>query len=70
MPVMTDERTVRAWRDPIYRASLSEGERALVPALPVGDSPAPREVLTRPFAGTDCETCVSSCTDPGHFCCF
>jgi mersacidin/lichenicidin family type 2 lantibiotic len=33
---MTNENIVRAWRDPQYRNSLSETERATLPAHPAG----------------------------------
>ena len=33
---MTANRTIRAWKDEEYRLSLSEAERALLPANPAG----------------------------------
>jgi mersacidin/lichenicidin family type 2 lantibiotic len=33
---MKKEHVIRAWRDPEYRASLSEAERAALPAHPAG----------------------------------
>ena len=33
---MTIEQIIRAWKDPIYRASLSDAERAQLPEHPAG----------------------------------
>ncbi len=33
---MTLRKVIRAWRDPAYRASLSEAERAQLPESPAG----------------------------------
>lgn len=33
---MSNKKTIRAWKDEEYRASLSEAERAALPASPVG----------------------------------
>jgi mersacidin/lichenicidin family type 2 lantibiotic len=34
--IMKKEKIIRAWKDEAYRMSLSEAERALLPASPVG----------------------------------
>jgi mersacidin/lichenicidin family type 2 lantibiotic len=33
---MTNDQIIRAWKDPAYRASLSDAERAALPAHPAG----------------------------------
>jgi mersacidin/lichenicidin family type 2 lantibiotic len=33
---MSKERTIRAWKDPEFRLSLSDSERATMPAHPAG----------------------------------
>ena len=33
---MTVQHIIRAWRDPLFRSGLTEGERALVPDNPAG----------------------------------
>jgi mersacidin/lichenicidin family type 2 lantibiotic len=33
---MSNNKTIRAWKDPVYRNSLSEAERAALPANPAG----------------------------------
>ena len=33
---MTTDNIIRAWKDPRYRESLTEGERALLPEHPAG----------------------------------
>ena len=33
---MSKQNIIRAWKDPIYRSSLSEAERAALPPNPVG----------------------------------
>jgi len=33
---MTTQNIIRAWKDPDYRNSLSESERAMLPANPAG----------------------------------
>jgi mersacidin/lichenicidin family type 2 lantibiotic len=33
---MSNNKIIRAWKDPVYRASLSEAERAALPANPAG----------------------------------
>jgi mersacidin/lichenicidin family type 2 lantibiotic len=34
--IMSNNKIVRAWKDPVYRNSLSEAERAALPANPAG----------------------------------
>jgi mersacidin/lichenicidin family type 2 lantibiotic len=34
--VMSNNKIIRAWKDPVYRNSLSEAERAALPANPAG----------------------------------
>ena len=36
MPLMANQQVIRAWKDPAYRNSLSEAERAALPANPAG----------------------------------
>lgn len=33
---MSKNKIIRAWKDPLYRSSLSEAERAALPANPAG----------------------------------
>jgi mersacidin/lichenicidin family type 2 lantibiotic len=33
---MSNKKVIRAWKDPVYRNSLSEAERAALPANPAG----------------------------------
>ena len=44
---------VRAWRDPEYRASMSEAERSLVPDHPAGAIELSDADLTNSAGGTD-----------------
>jgi mersacidin/lichenicidin family type 2 lantibiotic len=34
--IMSNNNIIRAWKDPVYRNSLSEAERAVLPANPAG----------------------------------
>jgi mersacidin/lichenicidin family type 2 lantibiotic len=36
VPEMAKEKIIRAWKDPAFRSSLSEAERAALPANPAG----------------------------------
>jgi mersacidin/lichenicidin family type 2 lantibiotic len=47
---MKKEHVIRAWRDPEYRASLSEAERAALPDHPAGLIELGKAELGRPGA--------------------
>jgi mersacidin/lichenicidin family type 2 lantibiotic len=48
---MTPENIIRAWKDPIYRNSLSESERTAMPAHPAGSIEVSDEDLGKIGAG-------------------
>ncbi|WP_449482545.1 mersacidin/lichenicidin family type 2 lantibiotic [Streptomyces avidinii] len=41
MPAPTDAEVIRAWRDPLFRASLDDRARAALPPHPAGDIEVP-----------------------------
>ncbi|HEX9945380.1 MAG TPA: mersacidin/lichenicidin family type 2 lantibiotic [Thermoanaerobaculia bacterium] len=51
---------IRAWKDPVYRASLSARERAELPAHPAGILELDDEQLKGTAGGT---TTAPTCTD-------
>ena len=72
---------VRAWRDPEYRSSLSDGQRAMLPDNPAGSIALSDLELDSVAGGTntfdfDCQsfpgvcTCIDICpyTAPGPMC--
>ena len=65
---MSIEDVVRAWEDPEYRKSLSDEERAMLPANPVGEIELTEDELTEVMGaaqsgasvGCNTKTCVTS----------
>lgn len=57
--------TIRAWKDPEYRASLTEGELAALPPNPAGPATLTDAELDQMYGGfslfTLCGTCGSNC---------
>jgi len=55
---------IRAWKDPLYRAGLSEAERASVPANPAGLTELSDEELKEASGlNTQAQTTAMKCTD-------
>jgi mersacidin/lichenicidin family type 2 lantibiotic len=50
---------IRAWKDEEYRLSLSEAERALLPANPAGVVEVSAEDLDQVAGGAECSCCCS-----------
>ncbi|HEX7320657.1 MAG TPA: mersacidin/lichenicidin family type 2 lantibiotic [bacterium] len=66
---------IRAWKDPVYRKSLSKKRRALLPDNPIGLIELTDENLDAISGGTatactHCTTCTSLLTGPcAEMCC-
>jgi len=65
---MSNLNVIRAWKDPVYRNSLSEAERSAVPANPAGAIEISDEDLGRVsgglihiFSGLSCSILPSVC---------
>ena len=55
---------IRAWKDPSYRAGLSEDEKAMVPAHPAGLVDLSDEELKKASGlNTQAQTTAMKCTD-------
>ena len=54
---------IRAWKDPIYRASLSADEQARVPANPAGDADLSDERLMQATGLEIIQTTFRTCTE-------
>lgn len=55
---------IRAWKDPSYRAGLSEDEKAMVPAHPAGLVDLSDEELKKASGlNTQAHTTAMKCTD-------
>lgn len=68
---MTNEEIIRAWTDEEYRRGLSAGERALIPANPVGIIELSDTELdfVAGAARKQCVTVNNTCTTKGEACC-
>jgi mersacidin/lichenicidin family type 2 lantibiotic len=56
---MSNVNIIRAWRDEEYRLSLSDAERALVPANPAGLVDVSEEDLDQVVGGAACSCCCT-----------
>ena len=55
---------IRAWKDPSYRATLTEGERAMLPSNPAGLVDLSDEELKEASGlNTQASTTAMKCTD-------
>jgi mersacidin/lichenicidin family type 2 lantibiotic len=62
---MSNNNVVRAWKDPVYRNSLTEAERAALPANPAGSIELSDEDLGKVSGGLFNPTihpCTLACT--------
>ncbi len=71
---MSHETIIRAWKDEEFRTSLSEAERALLPAHPAGLIELSDADLDLVTGGRPCQTgptCLNTCTvkDYEQCCC-
>ncbi len=72
---MKNDEIIRAWRDADYFFDLSDAQRALLPANPVGMIELSQDALTTVAGGASCKVsccsdCCNSCaTATGHCCC-
>ena len=67
---MTTKNIIRAWKDPMFRNSLTEVERAALPANPAGAVEISDAALGKVAGGaksTDSDFCTIVC--PTHFMC-
>jgi len=65
---MTNEKIVRAWRDPEYRAKLNETERAGLPDHPAGWIELENADLNEVAGGLPELTRIIVMCTPFHFC--
>ncbi len=73
---MSIDKIIRAWEDPEYRKSLSEEERAQLPASPVGQIELTEDELREVMGaaqsgasvGCNTKTCVSTRGNSGNPC--
>ncbi len=72
---MSKDRIVRAWKDPVFRASLSPEERAQLPAHPAGEAMVELEenelamVVGGNTSNSNCQ-CYSDAGSCGWICTF
>jgi mersacidin/lichenicidin family type 2 lantibiotic len=59
---MSNDNIIRAWKYPVYRASLSESERAALPANPAGAVEFSDAELGKVAAGLMYSECGGACT--------
>jgi mersacidin/lichenicidin family type 2 lantibiotic len=63
---MKNDEIIRAWRDADYFFDLSDEQRALLPANPVGMIELSQDALTTVAGGTSCA--ISCCSDCCNSC--
>jgi mersacidin/lichenicidin family type 2 lantibiotic len=71
---MKNDEIIRAWRDADYFFDLSDEQRALLPANPVGMIELSQDALTTVAGGASCRIsccsdCCNSCASGGTLCC-
>jgi len=67
---MSNKNIIRAWKDPVYRNSLSESERAALPANPAGAIEISDADLGKISGGDIIETWTCSLFCPTPLCSF